>query len=155
MYKFIRTGEAKDIGVAIDKGCRAPDLLAVHLVTPFSLGAFVLQGAVAVPPTTLALTDFPHVPPPPEATFQRPGKGASKTGGKAEVCSRRSRSTSLPMMAALFASSSTKRKVSSFTACPHVKRPGSEPVVACGLLLRTWIVRLGRGQRMPSSHMFQ
>eukprot|EP00439_Symbiodinium_sp_Y106_P086110 s679_g31.t1 len=85
VYKFIRTGEAKDIGVAIDKGCRAPDLLAVHLVTPFSLGAFVLQGAVAVPPTTLALTDFPHVPPPPEATFQRPGKGASKTGGKAEA----------------------------------------------------------------------
>ena len=82
MYKFIRTGEAKDIGVAIDKACRAPDLLAVHLVTPFSLGAFVLQGAVAVPPTTLALTDFPHVPPPPEATFQRPGKGASKTGGR-------------------------------------------------------------------------
>ena len=44
-YKYIRTGEATDIGDAINKACRAPDLLAFHFVTPFSLGNFVLSSA--------------------------------------------------------------------------------------------------------------
>ncbi|CAE7746198.1 unnamed protein product, partial [Symbiodinium necroappetens] len=78
-YKYIRAGEATDIGDAINKACRAPDLLAFHFVTPFSLGAFVLSSTTT---SVLALPDSPHVPPPPEPLFARPGKGTGKGGGK-------------------------------------------------------------------------
>ena len=75
-YKYIRTGEATDIGDAINKACRAPDLLAFHFVTPFSLGNFVLSSA------TTFLPDSPHVPLPPEPLVARPGQRPGKGDGK-------------------------------------------------------------------------